>query len=145
MVLSAAEDATIRLWRPDVGNSATAGGAGSGSAAAAATATLLHTFRGHGADVNAVDCGSTPTSAGTFATGSSDGTARIWDLASGKWSTSLSAAATANSAAAGAAAAPSADTAVTGVALSPDSMLLATGGMDGTVRLYVDQTTQTAI
>lgn len=172
MVLSAAEDATIRLWRPQkstttdasisagggrgrhgsAGGGGSRGGSGSGSsssggdgggAAQLSAAALLHTFRGHSADVNVVDCGSTAAAAGVFATGSSDGTARIWDLATGKWTARFSAAKTGGGGGGGAA--PSADTAVTGVALSPDSMLLATGGMDGTVRLYdVRSATQAA-
>jgi hypothetical protein len=60
MVLAASEDSAVRLW-------AVGGDRG-----------LIHTFRGHTADVNAVASG-TPA-AGSCVTGGSDGKAILWDL-----------------------------------------------------------------
>ena len=53
-----------------------------------ATAELIHTFRAHHGDVNAVCCVRAAVDShagGGFVTAGSDGSARIWDLETGKW------------------------------------------------------------
>lgn len=105
MVLGASEDSAVRLWKPNCG--------------------LIHTFRGHAADVNAVDSGE--SAGGTFVTGSSDGKAIMWDLESGKWVVQLKPPQSKQEFAAGA---------VMSVASSKDGRQVAIGGLDKALRLF---------
>jgi WD40 repeat protein len=113
MVLAASEDSAVRLW-------AVGGDRG-----------LIHTFRGHTADVNAVDSGK--AAAGSFVTGSSDGKAIVWDLESGKWIAQLEPPTSAKRHLAAGLAEPAE---VMSVASSKDGRQVAVGGLDKTLRLF---------
>lgn len=108
-VVSGSEDGLIRVW-------------------AWKQTRLRHVFVGHCADVSTVDVALCDP-ADTVASGSADGTARLWSLSSGKCLATLGVAATA--------AGTEQRFEVNSVRFcGQDASTLATGGSDGALRLY---------
>lgn len=111
MVVAASEDTTLRLWSIE-------------------SRRLVHTFKAHTADVNAVDCigGPATPSGPQFVSGGSDGIAMIWDLGTGKWATRVQLPTPADD--------PSGFAEIMSVAYSPDGRQIALGTLDRAVRLF---------
>lgn len=107
-LLAAGEDGTVQLW-------------------SLAQRERMHTFTGHASDVNSVAF--SPVDSCTFASGSSDGTARLWDLNTGKWTRKLvSDQSRGND--------PGTEGTVTCVGYSPDGRVVGVGNMDESLSLF---------
>lgn len=110
LLASCSDDATAKIWSP-------------------ASSAPLHSLTAHGKEVYTLKWAPAAAGRQMLATASFDGTAKIWDAGSGACLHTLQHYSDPDKGKAG-------DHSVYSVSWSPDARLLATGSIDGTVRVW---------